>query len=267
MFENKIRLTNIKDFRNSEAYDKQTLDEGEGTAIFQRYGDLSTTTIDNKFIFCSTSHFLSESLFWAISEDKECCVLIKDPAEFYKRITEANSEKIVFDYGGPCHYVQSRTFPFSIINALPPLDTMTTLSRTKPSTYSHQMENRGIWSPTQMDIASERFLDLEANVSDLLIHIEFSKLSKEDFYSGKTVTMTTRLKNGTSTKFSLKYPHAIHSPIIFSYEGVQVLAFMVPGNVLSGGHVDGGQIGLIMNKHGNFAGGNILDNIESIEFH
>ncbi|KAA8706083.1 hypothetical protein [Pseudomonas proteolytica] len=267
MFENKLRISNIKDFRDSKYHKGQILDIGEGTAALKRHADTTNITIDNKFIFCSTSHFLSDSLFWAIRENKECCVMILDPEEFYKRITDAYQTNLVFDYGGTCKYVPSRTFSIDAHHTMNIGASTTEICTMKPLDYSTQMEHRAIWSPISLPNSDARYLDIEANVADLLIRMEFGKLSESEFHAGKTVTMTTHLKNGSKSIFTLNHPHAIHSPVIIEHNGLEMLAFKLLGNSLSGATVSGAHTGMIINELGSFGCANIIADIELIEFH
>jgi hypothetical protein len=267
MFENKLRISNIKDFRDSEFHKGQILDIGEGTATLKRHEDTTNIAIDNKFIFCSTSHFLSDSLFWAIKEKKECCVMILDPEEFYKRISDAYKTSLVFDYGGVCRYVPSRTFSIDQSHTLNLGASTTEICTMKTLDYSTQMEHRGIWSPLFLQNDNARYLDIEANVADLLIRMEFSKLSEAEFHAGKTVTMTTHLKNGSKSRFTLHHPHAIHSPVIIEHDGLEMLAFKLLGNSLSGATVSGAHTGMIINGLGSFGCANVIADIELIEFH
>lgn len=267
MFENKLRISNVKDFRDSEFHKGQILDTEEGMVTLKKHEDNTNIAVDNKFIFCSTSHFLSDSLFWAIREEKECCVMILDPEEFYKRITDAYQTNLIFEYGGMCTYVPSRTLSIEPHHTMNIAAFSTEICTMKTSNYSSQMEHRAIWSPTSLPNSNTRYLDIEANVADLLIRMEFSKLNETEFHAGKTVTMTTHLKNGKKSIFTLQHPHAIHSPVIIEHDGLEMLAFKLLGSSFSGATASGAHTGMIINELGSFGCANIIADIELIEFH
>ena len=93
-----IHLSNIADFRDPQKYGGKTYDDREGQVkvyLENEQGEIEEgieISLENVFIFCASTDFLSDSLKWAIDEKKTDCVLITDIEEVSKRITNQISD-------------------------------------------------------------------------------------------------------------------------------------------------------------------------------
>lgn len=266
MFDGTVRISKISDFRDKEKHKNQILDEGEGTAIFIGHNYTTQIEINNQYIFCATEHFLSDSLLWAISEGKECCVMVTDPEEFYKRITNNAHVGLTHSGSAPCTYVTTRTFTHeAYFQFLAKNNNLNDICFLKPYQYLSQRETRSAWQP-QEDTNAE-CLYIQADIRDLLINIEFKRITESKFHSGKTVTVTTHLKNKETRIVNIKTAQSVHTPIIIKLNDVDCLGYRISGtNAISNGKASADVAAMYFDGNMLIAGINELKDIEKIEF-
>lgn len=266
MFDGTVRISRISDFRDKEKHNKLTLDEGEGTALVLGHDYTKHISVDNQYIFCATSHFLSDSLIWAIREGKECCVMVTDPDEFYRRITASKEASLIFSGNRACRYLVSRAFhQKKYFELLAKNNSFLDICFCKTFEFISQREVRSMWTTRDQRITPE-CLYIKADIKDLLIKIEFPTFNEHRFLKKDTVVVTTHLRNNKSSSFHFESPNDVHTPIIYNDNGIDYLGYKVPTSI-RGGTITGGAIGL------NYFGGmqivsvNELSDIEKIEFH
>lgn len=266
MFNGTVRISKISDFRDKEKHKNQILDEGEGTATFQGHNHTTQIEINNQYIFCATEHFLSDSLLWAISEGKECCVMVTDPEELYKRITNNTQTGLTHTGSRKCAYVTTRIFEQEAdFKFLADNNNLNGICFLKPYQYRSQRETRSAWQPKE-DTNAE-CLYIQADISDLLIKIEFKNITKENFHSDKTVTITTHIKNSGTRIVNIKSDQSVHTPIIININNIDCLGYVVSGtNTISNGSTSGDISAIHFYGNMIIAGTNKLKDIEKIEF-
>ncbi|MCV9917823.1 hypothetical protein OIU19_03375 [Pseudomonas sp. BT-42-2] len=266
MLDNKIFLSNMDHFRDAAKTSGLIHDEYEGSTIIVQGENEILFQVRNRLIYCSTSHFLSDSLFWAQSEGKECCIMITDPDEFYRRVSAAKDIRLQREYSGPCEYVERIEEVIQRYEKIMPDRLAKKICRQKHIKFKDQKETRGIWIPPEPISKTCIGQTLTVEVSDLLVWMDFSSFDEEKFRQGAQILITTHLKSGESSSFTASYPREILSPVIYN-DPEPMLGYLVASNRIDGGFASGCEgSGFMRLGDRSVVCPNILANIERIEF-
>jgi hypothetical protein len=235
----------------------------------------STFENPDSLVFCTTSFLFSDSLSWAIKENKETCVMILDSTLFYNEIENALGTQY---HGIPptsCEYNKNIN---GILREINPdkhshtnkyLSNQHYISFTKPKNYEEQREVRTVFfKKDNITRASEGELlpiSLNINTVNIYIKIEFQNADKRILLNEKAGQIQIKInkKNGEPSLFEIKKPKKLFTPVFM--KPLNILGFWHPlgENELYSGFKPtncsaiGGEIPLFC--------GNKINNIKSIE--
>jgi len=177
-----LRIGNISSYRDP-SHGGLISDEFEGIALFkeeqQLNGVLTTHTqdikiqIDNVYIYCTTKNFLSDSLNWALSENKDTCVLITDPVDFLSSICESTSN-LTFGNGAPCIY-EGRSFNLNDPRGVELFEDAINIILLKDKIYARQHEFRFAWHINSGYTNPPDYLDIKLTRRPKLIPVSYKK--------------------------------------------------------------------------------------------
>ncbi|MDC5821758.1 hypothetical protein OPW19_18265 [Vibrio europaeus] len=281
-----VHLSNISIFRDSSRFTGQILDKREGIATLHNgipttkchnYAQNSIHAFPHKldvivsdaYVFCCTKYFLSDSLTWAISEGKQCCVLITDVDEYINRVSLYFKTSLEFKSAKECQYigrdfVSTSATPYDNTNYF--IQDELNAAFIKPKEYASQRELRLLWTP-KSDVEVSDFLNDNVETTDLLIPVRFHDFD-ESFSSFGNCTVGARIltKNGRgNAEYQIQVPNEVFTPVIHSNGGEKMLGFLSTSNHLSGGRFNGGHTGIFMSDIGCIVCNVYLSDIESIE--
>ncbi len=197
-------------------------------------------TVNDVYIFCCTKYFLSDSLEWAIRENRDCCTLITDVDEFSRRITEHFQKSLNYIGALECKYTNRcidvrSAIPYGTYHDI--LTEPLLSAFIKPTNYRAQRELRVMWSPKDMTMVEEYVRD-DINITDLLIPIYFNEFDhnykNHDRYS---IGVIVKDKKGNGiAEYNIKKPYEVFSPVITIDHSTKQksLGFQVNSNVLNG---------------------------------
>ena len=237
-----VHIPNIMDFRDEKKYGGLIFDPREGIAQLHlpsvgyrgmdcNFGDSNdgsplTFQVDDAYIFCCASRFVTESLKWAIEDKKQKCVLITDVDKFVHRLTEYFSDDLSLVSAKNCRYI-GRDFALNKVNRDHFLKDINEVLFIKPKAYVNQMESRLVWR-TIDGSHSKNFFNANIPLNDLLIPIN---------YRGKVENLDVDINYQPGVTVVTKTPHAnvsyggqsiakVLSPIVHHAEGREYLGFL-----------------------------------------
>lgn len=263
MFDGEVYVSNISDFRNTEKHKLTIGDPMEGITNYISCDQIKQIVVNDYYIYCTTRNFISDSLFWAQENKKECCVMISSPEGFFDEVNR-NHPEVEFCGSARCTYKPSKTLEFKHYQDVL-TDTTTRLNTCliKDFIYTPQMEYRAIWRPTGIP---EKNTTLKADISNFLINIHYSKVNEIDFKSGKTVTIKVIRRKGAPTIVRCKHPHAIFTPITFSIDNTRCLGFSIVTNHMGDANFESADMPIYSSGNFHIVGINAISNISQIEF-
>lgn len=272
-----LRLGNISKYRDPNLggliYDKF-----EGIVNLRAEYDIEGThakitrntnlQIDGVFIYCTTRNLLSDSINWALGEKKDVCVLIVDPVDFARSITNAEIDgKLEFAGGGPCTY-KGRTFRFEDDLAKQLYGNPFGASFLKDPEYEKQNEFRLAWllnadEPT----VPEHFVVQLSNKPKviLVLYKNLDKYFDPELWVGMIGVRVFDHDGEELGGFELEQPRKIFFPITYDEDEKTYLSFCPEGggDIFSNGYVRGSieisDIGYLFGKF-------LVDSIGCIEY-
>lgn len=284
-----VHLSNISIFRDTRKFSGKILDIKEGIVTLHNrikpikneyiqsckhaFPTSVNININDAYIFCCTKYFLSDSLTWAISEGKQCCVLITDVNEYIHRISLHYQASLNFRSARECEYIgrdfyASTATPYDRINKFinEPLNAVFV----KPKEYAPQKELRILWTP-KSNIKQEEYLNSNIETKDLLIKVLFHNFNI--FYkSSRPSLVGARIikKDGReNAKYEIRVPEEVFSPVIHSKKGHKMLGFLSlsRSNIFIDCLFKGSDIPIIQSPIGNIVCNVYLNDIEHIEIY
>lgn len=289
-----VYIPALEDFRDEKKYGGKIFDPEEGMAYFTQQSKNtpeiqtthhSTIVLSKFFVFCLTRNFDLESLQWAMSEGKKCCVMLAEPRQFFKGTNDCLDDTHFFG-AFPCIYsgrtiaedhhtykaVAFKTPHFQfVIN-----DFFNRAFRhplwaayIKDSSYAQQQEFRGVWGFKNIDAPKASALQAKKCETGKIILIHFEKMLGYEANSPNIKFRIKALSANQEALLSVSFESLEHifSPIVFkTYDSNQLmLGFCSNANIFSGGNVNGG-LGSI-NADGIYIAGHIpLAEVHSIEY-
>ena len=289
-----VYIPALEDFRDGKKYGGSIFDSKEGVTYFtQQSKNTSEIQITHHteivlskfFVFCLTRNFDLESLKWAMSEGKKCCVMFAEPRQFFKGVNDRLDGTHFFG-ALPCIYsgrtisedqltykaVAFKTphFQFAIDDFFNrafrhPL----WAAYIKDSSYAQQQEFRGVWGFKNSDAPKAPALQAKKCETGKLILIHFDKmLAYEAMLPNKKFRVRAlSAKKEELLSISFESLEHIFSPIVFkTYDSNELmLGFCSNANIFRGGNVNGG-LGSI-HADGVFIASHIpLVEVQSIEY-
>jgi hypothetical protein len=244
-----LRIGNISFYRDPR-HGGLISDEFEGIALFkeeQRINGLLTThtqdtkiQIDNVYIYCTTQSLLSDSLNWALSENKDTCVLITDPVDFASSICDSTSN-LTFGSGGPCRY-EGRSFSLSDARGIELFEDIINITLLKDKIYARQHEFRFAWHINSGDTNPPDYLDIKLERRPKLIPVLYKKM--DNFFDplnwiGMVGVTVFDANDSEIGGFELEVPKKVFFPITYDDGDESYLSFYPEGgtDILSGGYI------------------------------
>ncbi len=244
-----LRVGNISSYRDP-GHGGLISDEYEGIVNFtaeQTVEGLSTkylqntrVQIDNVYIYCTTKNLLSDSINWALSEDKDTCVLIVDSIDFASSICES-TENLTFAGGAPCSY-EGRFFSLADKRGQEFFDNIFGITLLKDKDFASQQEFRFAWHMNHIQETPPDYFDIKLIRKPKLIPVSYKKMDK--FFDplnwigmiGVNVFDINGIEMGG---FELEEPKKIFFPITYDVDGESHLSFCPEGgaNALQGGYL------------------------------
>lgn len=253
----------IHDPREGQVTISYPYDAAANFDIRTKYEEIS---IDNVYIYCASSDFLSDTLKLAIKDGKESCVLITDVEEFAFRVS-AISEELDFVGVRSCIYsgrdIKEDLFQPAGLAAEIAANPMLA-AWVKPIKYKSQREIRFIWKP-KGSLVELKFFNCNINLDNLLIPIKYKGIEKLFENPGNHTVVTTIVTNTENDNpfFEINHPAEVFTPVIHKprINDDYVLGFLSPSNTIVGGH-----IGVAPTKIGIIGCNEFLKNIVRIEY-
>jgi hypothetical protein len=264
-----VYIPSLEDFRDGEKYGGKIFDPQEGMAFFTQQSkntpEIQIThrteiALSKFFVFCLTRNFDLESLTWAMSEGKKCCVMLAEPLQFFKGVNDRLDNTYFFGalpciYSGRTISENHRTyeavafktphFQFSIDDFFNqafrhPL----WAAYIKDSFYAQQQELRGVWGFKNIDAPKVSAIQAKKCDTGKLILIHFENMlgyeAKSPSIKFRVRALSTNQEELLSITFeSLEY---IFSPIVFkTYDSNELmLGFCSNANIFRGATSMGG---------------------------
>lgn len=289
-----VYIPALEDFRDEKKYGGKIFDPKEGIAFFTQQSkntpEIQVThrtkvVLRNFFVFCLTRNFDLESLRWAMSEGKKCCVMLAEPLQFFKGVNDRFNDTHFFG-ALPCIY-SGRTIPedhhtyeavafktphfqFAIDNFFNrafrhPL----WAAYIKDSSYAQQQELRGVWGFKNIDAPKVPAIQATKCDTGKLILIHFDAMLGYDSKAPKIKFRVRALSANQEELLSVTFESLEHifSPIVFkTYESnALMLGFCSSANIFPGGNVKGG-LGSIIADGISIVGHIPLVEVQSIEY-
>lgn len=263
MLKGDVYISDISDFRNTDKHKLTVGDAMEGITNYISCNEIKQIVVNDHYIYCTTTNFISDSLFWAQKNNKECCVMITSPQDFFDKINR-DSPDIEFCGSAICSYKPSKTFDFNLYHEVS-TNHITRLNTCliKELKYAPQLEYRAIWKPKT---TPEKNILLNSDISKHLIKIHYSKINEDEFKLGKPVTIKVFRHKGPPTILQCGYPHKILTPSTFSIDSTRYLGFSFFSNRLSYINVESADMGMYSVGNHHTIGINAIANISHIEF-
>lgn len=289
-----VYIPALEDFRDEKKYGGKIFDPKEGMAYFTQQSK-NTPEIQIKhctkialskfFVFCLTRNFDLESLTWAMSDGKKCCVMLAEPVQFFKGVNDRFDDTNFFG-ALPCLY-SGRTiseddhtyeavafntphFPFVIDDFFNrafrhPL----WAAYIKDSSYAQQQELRGVWGFKNIDAPKVSAIQATKCDTGKLILIHFDKMFGYEAKSPNIKFRVRALSANQEELLSISFESLEHifSPIVFkTYDSNELMLGLCSStNIFRGGNVNGG-LGSI-HADGVYIAGHIpLAEVHSIEY-
>lgn len=244
-----LRAGNISSYRDP-GHGGLICDEYEGIVNFTveqpvdglltRYLQQTKIQIDNVYIYCTTKNLLSDSINWALSEDKDTCVLIADPVDFASSICES-AGNLTFAGAAPCSY-EGHFFSLSDERGKEFFENIFWTTLLKDKKYERQQEFRFAWHMKNMPASPPSFFDLKLNRKPRLIPVSYKKLN--GFFNpiswvGMIGVNIFDVNNNEMGGFELEEPRKIFFPIIYDDGGESYLSFYpeAGANTFKGGYL------------------------------
>ena len=256
-----VRIGTLFEFRESEKYSGLIYDNGEGQkqisiyfdrveltgnelavfgipiggeGIVNLYGSTISLRQDSPdcYIYSTTASFFSSTLFQAIDDGKEACIMIKEPEQFFNMISQNFN---LGDHVGiyPCLY-GDRSLNLNWDNDKGYINVLSSMPAAiiKPSNHDVYKEVRAIWSPNHDQI--EPVILSVPDLSGLVVELNFDDLdvsainnSSDQYRIGVKVIK----KSGLHTaEFSIEMPNEVFTPVIFEENGDSFLGFKSESN-------------------------------------
>lgn len=248
-----LKLSYISDFRNN-IYPGQIYDKDEGfLSITNFYNEFSGFAKDadgllkfllppdfrikvkgqeitqcfNIFdflIYCTSSYIFSESLNQAFKDEKDSCIMITHPTEFFNIVSEEIDN---FRYLGNdnCNYTIGKSIyetdpdSYSLTNRI--MSNKPAIALIKPPEFINQMEKRAIWINKGKTLNFDPIFIESEKLIKYCIPIDISKVDKKklaDSENNLGVTCFMKSKAGTlsisvhSGRFSIPTPIIVNLP-------------------------------------------------------
>ena len=298
-----VRIGTLYDYRKEEKYKGKILDKDEGrkkiilrppNGIYkadelcqlglpisgQGIMDMGNSVFvmqqesPDCYLYPTSSAFFTDSLFQSVEEDeKNSCILIKDPELFFEKISKAKEMKDS-EYRGfhPCKYI-GREFEIQNMGKRDPVvDFHPALL--KPSGYKDHREVRAIWEPKNTMPIEPKTFEIP-QLSDLCIEISFDELDinllKEYKEKNKECIVGCQIhkKRGDDAYFDIKYPFEIFTPVIVGTgSNGLVLGFLAQTQTQTYENptVSNSEIGIMISDIGSIFCCNHLDGIKGISY-
>ncbi|HMP07462.1 MAG TPA: hypothetical protein PJ982_14020 [Lacipirellulaceae bacterium] len=186
--------------------------------------------------FCMTQHLFSRSFEWAISEEKDSCVLITHVPEFVSLINAKISaegrpivglESCIYLADENRNVIERDPSPHGISNHL--LTHPSLAAFIKPAHYKDQIELRAVWDQPKSE--AEYAMMNEPAVREFLLPLEIAEIDREAYLADTdrkdAVGCRIRMKDGRAgVEFRIREPREVCSPVIFTLEnGPLMLGF------------------------------------------
>jgi hypothetical protein len=282
-----ICIPTMYEFRNDSNYKGKILDRNEGKVwlhdkiLLDFNENISTKLQTGKllecqdcYVYCTTGFVLSDSIRFAVEEEKDSCVLIKNFEIFCSEISDAIPE-ISFYASGKCDYtgrhkVVTNSTPNSIIDILN--GDKRRVAFVKPRNYSNQMEVRAIWQPRHSKFPLQKIIREIPRITSNLINLDYSKIDVNALQSADSSYRLGALihKNDGSPSaiYELEKPYEIFSPIIYQKSNSGwMLGFHYKGgsSTIKSGTFRNGEIGAVLFGRDLIVCSVRIENVKSIE--
>ncbi len=174
--------------------------------------------IDNAYLFCTTQNLLSDSLRWALSEQKkDTCVLIVNPIEFVRAIN-CSSDQLEFSGGSPCIY-RGRSFDINEDFGQRVAQDSYLVSLLKDEKFSGQREFRLIWQLKRNGSVAPDSHTIQLAESPELIPIAYkgmaSYFDSHKSMSGMVGVSVYDDSNCEIAGFEIEHPSTVFFPVVY----------------------------------------------------
>ncbi len=199
---------------------------------FTNHTNTLTLRNDNTLIYCTTSTLFNESMIQAFEDQKDACVLIKDPAAFFNIISQQLPH---LKYIGcqPCYYKGKEIYEVDPdVNSFSEMicNDPGKLILTKPENFINQDESRAAWElPNNVKLNK---LDIEIeSLKKLVINVDIFDVNK-NLIKNKVNTqigIEIRRRNKKAIDCAVQYPSFIPNPTILhikEFPGRPFLGFL-----------------------------------------
>lgn len=272
-----LRLGNISTYRDPElgglicdkfegVVDLKTEYGIEGThAKITRNTNLQ---VDGVFVYCTTRNLLSDSINWALSEEKDVCVLIVDPVDFARSITQyETNEELVFAGGQPCIY-KGRSFRFEDELAKQLYDYPFGAAFLKDSLYQKQNEFRIAWHLNVNEPTTPEYYAVQLNNKPKAILVLYKNLDRyfdPEIWVGMIGVQVFDHDGQEMGGFEVEQPRKIFFPIIYDEDEKTYLSFCPEGgaNYFSNGYI---RVSIVFSDIGPLFGKFLVDSIGHIQY-
>ena len=296
-----FRIGTLYEYRDDEKYSGKILDQGEGKrktkiaierfegtgddlgekiGLFSGPGSVriygSSVTIKesspNCYIYCTTGAFFSDTLYEAIKDGKEACVMITDAEQFFQELSSHIPEK-EFKGTHPCIYGE-RDYNLSFENDQEALHQLRSIppALVKPPEHWPYREVRSIWESNEDTL--QPFCKKVGELSKYLIRVKFDNINLDVISrqeSGYKFGVKIILKNDTFSTFSIETPNEVFTPIIFGEQDENKSAMLgfIPethGQTYVGAEISNCDTGITMSEIGPILCANPLSEIRELEY-
>lgn len=256
-----FRLSKIQEFRDNSRYKNHIHDSLEGIMHIENHYDIYEGLVKDSnglllnllnplaqisakdlkleheiniykpLVYCTTNHFLSDSLNQAIEDGKDSCVLITYPEKFFKIISNSINDYELSSIG-QCIYKGKNIFEKnpghnSITNQLiaNPLHSI----YYKPKEYINQREVRAIWTPKHNNTVESITGEIK-ELSNYCIPISFDDIDKQkilNYSRGQQIGARIIFKNKKISSFEIERPYQVCTPMIEEVDGRIKLVFVM----------------------------------------
>lgn len=209
---------------------------------------------------------MSDSLNWALSENKDICVLIADPVDFASSICDSTSS-LTFGNGAPCSY-EGRSFSLNDPRGVELFEDAINIILLKDKIFAKQQEFRFSWHINDDNINPPDYLDIKLTRRPKLIPVLYKKMDYffDPLHWVGMIGVTVFDANDNEIGgFELEVPKKVFFPITYADGNESYLSFYPEGgtNILSGGYF---RCGIEYTALGPLIGKFPLNLIERIEY-
>lgn len=248
-----VHLPTLHEFQDSARYSGSIHDQFEGTYILND----QKMAVANCIVYCSSQHFFSDTLEWALSQGKDSCVAIVDFDLFCDVIGSKLHPQFKLLGVGSCDYSGKSGFKSDFKSERELKEFLKEkLIFSKPEEYKNQFEVRAIWQfyskPNYNDALT---IELDF-LRTFLIPINMGNVTFEALREHKKGKGSVGIKflkyDGKSLQCWFNLPKQVLTPICILSENGWVIGVRHVGSerTFEGGYVEVGDEGLLVPEGG-----------------